>query len=429
MSDASGYPLRILILTLGSRGDVQPYVALGRELRERGHEVTLSTGRGFEAMIEAEGLRAAPLRVDVRTLVQSPQIQEAMRTFRGKVKAWRASKAMLRQELDDMWQVAQAERPEVIVYHPKAFVAPYLAQALGATAIPSFLQPGYVPTGAFLYAPRTGSSIGYPLNKLINLGIARFIRAVLATTLRDWFSRQPAFAAAPPCDILGGYAPSGSPVPRLHAFSGHLVPRPADWSAREHVTGYWFMDRAATWTPPPALEQFLASGPPPVYVGFGSMPSEDAAAMTRLVSEALTQAGQRGILAKGWGGLQIDGFSERLFMLETAAHDWLFPRCAAVVHHGGAGTTHEALRWGRPSVVCPVFADQPFWGRRVQAVGAGPAPLPQKHLSADRLAAAIVAAQQPETVAAAAEVGARIRAENGTQTAATLVEATMRQVS
>lgn len=419
--------MRILFLTLGSRGDVQPYVALGRKLRDRGHAVTLSTGRGFETMIEAEGLRAAPLSLDMRALVQSPEIQAALRSFRGKVKAWRASKAMVRQELDDMWQVAQAERPELIVYHPKAFAAPYLAQALGATAIPSFLQPGYVPTGAFLYAPWGGSSLGHGLNKLVNLGVARLIKAAFASALRDWFARHPDFAAAPPRDCLDGYAPSGRTVPRLHAFSRHLVPRPADWSAREHITGYWFTEPAEAWTPPPALAQFLAAGPPPVYVGFGSMPSENAAEMTRLVTDALARAGQRGILATGWGGLRPGQPSAQLFMLDDAPHDWLFPRCAAVVHHGGAGTTHEALRWGRPSVICPVFGDQPFWGRRVQAVTGGPAPLPQKHLSAENLAAAIVATQQPETVARSAEASTKIRAEDGKETAATLIETAVRQ--
>lgn len=416
--------MRILILTLGTRGDVQPYVALGSQLRDRGHDVTISTGRGFGAMIEAQGLRAAPISTDVRALLQSPEIQRALRTLRGKVAAWRTSKAMVRQQLDDTWDVARALQPETIVYHPKAFVAPYLARALGAQAIPSFLQPGYVPTGAFIPALLPGADLGPTVNKLINRGIVHLMQVAFSAALRDWLARQPTFADARPLDVLAGYHPAGAPVLRLHAFSRHLVPRPEDWSEREQVTGYWFMPEGRAWTAPAALEAFLAAGPPPVYVGFGSMPSEDAGRTTGLVVDALEQAGCRGIISTGWGGLCGAAATDRLYVLDAVPHDWLFPRCSVVVHHGGAGTTHEALRWGRASVVCPVFGDQPFWARRVAALGAGPAPLSQKRLTAKRLAEAVSAAQGPAMTAQAAAVGTKIRTEAGAETAAALIDAT-----
>ena len=192
----------------------------------------------------------------------------------------------------------------------------------------------------------------------------------------------------------------------------------------ERITGYWFSPSASDWTPTDALSRFLADGPPPVYVGFGSMPSEDAGRLTRLVTDALDKVGRRGILATGWGGLQTGAVTdERLHVLDAAPHDWLFPQCAAVVHHGGAGTTHEALRWGRPSVVCPVFGDQPFWGRRVAALGAGPLPVPQKKLTPAKLAEALAMALRPETAGRAREVGVAIGTEMGADTAATLIDA------
>ena len=199
------------------------------------------------------------------------------------------------------------------------------------------------------------------------------------------------------------------------------MPPPPDWGERERVTGYWFTAPEENWQPPEALARFVAAGPPPVYFGFGSMPAQDAGRMTRSVLDAL--AGRRGLLATGWGGLEAGPRSEAVLVIEAAPHSWLFPRCAAVVHHGGAGTTHEALRWGRPQVICPVFGDQPFWGRRIQALGPGPAPLPQRRLTAAALAAALSVAADPAVLARAEALGAELRAEPGTAAAADLLEA------
>ena len=400
---------------------MQPFAALAAALTGRGHDVTIATSRGFEAMIEAAGARAVPLSVDMQAMLASPEIRQALRSFRGKIRAWRASKDMMRQQLDDMWAAAQAAGPEVIVYHPKAFVAPYLARALGAAAVPSFLQPAFTTTGAFLNPLFPADSLGRVLNKAANALFLRLTRLGYAAVLRDWRAQQPAFASVARMDVLAGYRPSGATVDRLHAYSRHLIPPTDDWEQRERITGYWFTE-PGEWSPPADLARFLADGAPPVYVGFGSMPSEDAERVTRIVIAALDRAGQRGVLATGWGGLEGEARSDRLYVLDAAPHDWLFPRCAAIVHHGGAGTTHEALRWGRPSVVCPVFGDQPFWGRRVAALGAGPAPLPQKRLTAETLAEAIAAALRPEIAAGAEEIGARIRAEGGVESAAALID-------
>jgi len=203
------------------------------------------------------------------------------------------------------------------------------------------------------------------------------------------------------------------------------VPRPDDWGEREQVTGYWFADQAKDWEPSETLARFLDAGPPPIYVGFGSMPSEDANKLARIVIEALDAVGERGVLASGWGGLDDSVRSEHVHLLETAPHDWLFPRCSAVVHHGGAGTTHEGLRWGRPSVICPVFGDQPFWGRRVLDIGAGPAPVPQKTLTPATLTRALAATRSPAIVSRADEIGSKLRAEPGTEGAASAIESFM----
>ena len=422
--------MRILILTFGSRGDVQPYVALGAALRARGHEVTLSTGRGFETMIEAGGLAAAPLSVDIRDLLETPEIQGALRSFAGKIRAWRASRAMMRRLFDDMWEVARALSPDLIVYHPKAYVVPLLARALQRVAVPSFLQPAYVPTRAFPNPILPFAGLGSLGNRASYGLVGLLMRLGTRAVLRDWRRDRPEIARLGPWDPVEGYDPRGPGVLRLHAHSRHLVPTPPDWTARERITGYWFTAAEDAWQPPEALSLFLAAGPPPVYFGFGSMPAADAGRMTRVVLDGLAATGQRGLLATGWGGLEAGTRSEtvpaeQVLAIEAAPHSWLFPRCAAVVHHGGAGTTHEALRWGRPTIVCPVFGDQPFWGRRVQALGAGPAPLPQKRMTAAALAGALSAIQDPALLARAGALGEALRAEPGAAAAVEALETLM----
>ena len=174
----------------------------------------------------------------------------------------------------------------------------------------------------------------------------------------------------------------------------------------------------------PALEAFLQAGPPPVYVGFGSMAGRDPARLARTVVEALQAAGQRGLLAPGWGGLAPGALPPTVHVVGEMPHAALFPRVKAVVHHGGAGTTHAGLRAGRPTLICPFFADQPFWGRLVHARGLGPAPIPQRRLDAPRLAAALHTLVSDAAMATrAAALGEAMRAEDGAAAAVAALEA------
>lgn len=413
--------MNLLIFTFGTRGDVQPHVALGAALRARGHGVTICTGQGFDAMIEAHGLQSAPATIDYRDLIQTPEAQAALRTLRGKLKAFSAFKGLIHQQLGDMWRIAQDVRPDAIVYHPKAPTALDIADMLGVVAIPTTLQPLFAPTGdfpspvfPFRDLGRTGNLLTH---RLLNWITARAHGSMLAA----WRNENSKGAGKRRGFFFDGYDPHGRTVPRLHGYSRHLVARPGDWSAREHITGYWFLDPVADWQPPEALARFLEAGPPPVYVGFGSMPAKDAAEQTGIVVEALRRSGHRGLLATGWGGLTEVERDETVHIIDTAPHDWLFARCAAVVHHGGAGTTHEALRWGRPSIVCPLTADQPFWGRRVCALGAGPPPIPQKRLSVDNLTAALNAIRDRAIIARAGAIGEALRSEGGAAEAAAVI--------
>lgn len=195
-----------------------------------------------------------------------------------------------------------------------------------------------------------------------------------------------------------------------------LIPKPKDWGQHISISGFYFLSLASSFTPEAALAAYLADGPPPVYIGFGSIVVDDPNAMTKMIFEAVKKAGVRALVSKGWGGLGADdlGKPDGVFMLGNVPHDWLFQHVSAVVHHGGAGTTAAGIATGKPTVVVPFFGDQPFWGAMVARAGAGPIPIPYKQLTADKLAAAITEALKPETLERAKELGLKIKEEKGT---------------
>jgi len=181
-----------------------------------------------------------------------------------------------------------------------------------------------------------------------------------------------------------------------------------------HVTGYWFLDAPPDWKPPQDLVNFLEAGPTPVYIGFGSMTHRSPEESTELILEALQLTDQRGVLLHGWGGMAKAKLPNSVMMVESIPHQWLFPRMAAVVHHGGAGTTASSLRSGVPSIIVPHFADQPYWGERVAALGVGPRPRARARLTAQKLADSIDQALSDQTMRErAAKLGAALRVEDG----------------
>jgi UDP:flavonoid glycosyltransferase YjiC (YdhE family) len=212
-------------------------------------------------------------------------------------------------------------------------------------------------------------------------------------------------------------------TPMISAYSPSIISHPADWPRSVHVTGTFYLDTGAGWQPPPELVAFLEAGDPPVYIGFGSMAGRDPEGLARLSLEALTQSGQRGLLLTGWGGLRAEWVPDDVFVLDAAPHSWLFPRMAAAVHHGGAGTTAETLRAGVPTVIVPFILDQFFWGARVKALGVGPDPIPRTKMTADRLAQAIRAAvTDPEMRRRARACGEAVRAQDGVGEAVQIVQ-------
>lgn len=406
----------MVLLTSGSRGDVEPFTYLGSALLRRGHSVLLVTHERFREFANERGIPFAPLNDGLLELGD--------RTGGGgrgnPLALMREAREIISQTLQEAW--AAVQEADLIVHHPKALAGPTLAEALGAQAVLCLFVPMLVPTGEFSHPLLGGRDLG-PLNRA-TFAVDRLIVAPYRGTLNRWREERglPTLPGLPRLDRLG----NGQLTPVLFPFSPTLVPRPRDWPERVKQTGFWFPpeeDDASEL--PPDLERFLERGPAPLFAGFGSMQAPGAGERTRMFISAAQRLGVRLVIATGWGGLErVDNGTgnDQVFFMEGAPYQKLFPRVAAVVHHGGAGTTAAGLRAGRPTLICPFFGDQPFWGARVAAVGAGPAPLPAKRLNAESLERALEELLSPETEAKAQEVGDRVRAENGTEEAAHFLE-------
>ncbi len=411
---------KVLLITFGSRGDVQPYIALGKAIAARGATVTLCTSQSFTDGIEEHGLSVAPISIDVEAMMQSAEMEAALRTFSGKIKAMRIGRALVSRQLDETWRVVQQLRPDLIVYHPKAATATYFARALGVPAIPSFLQPGIIPTKMLPPVLLDFPDLGPIGNRVSNALFGQLLELGGRHLVSPWMKAHPELTTGGVISPVDGYCPNKSVMPRLHAFSSELVAKPDDWPKRDLITGAWFLDNDSA-QPDAALESFLSSGPPPVYIGFGSMRGKDPDAITRIVIDAVRLSGSRAVLATGWGGLVSAGDQDGIHFIKTVPHDWMFQRCAAVVHHGGAGTTHLCLRSGKPMLVCPVFADQPFWGKRIAALGVGPEPIKMKDMTVTKLTRALVDLRLPDYRTAAESIGNAMRLEGGADQAADVV--------
>ncbi|MFC4060841.1 glycosyltransferase [Planomonospora corallina] len=409
--------MRVAILAFGSRGDTQPCVALGAGLAARGHRVTVVAAGRYGALVGEAGLGMSPLSVDPQRIVESEEGQAWLRSGpAGFVRGFRRVVEPLAERLAAEVDAACAHA-DLVLAPALGWFGQHLSERYGMPYALLHFQPGE-PTRHFpnpLVPLRTLGPWGNRASYALVEGLSRVLLGRMVDRLRG--------------RVLGLEPMRGDPfrrartdrVPVLCGVSCAVVDRPADWPANVHLTGYWFAER--DWSPPPGLEAFLEAGPPPVYVGFGSMAPADPAATAETVVAALRAAGARGVLqglpygghtAGGADGARTAGGADDMFVVGEADHGWLFPRMAAVVHHGGAGTTAAGLRAGVPSVVCPFFSDQPFWGARVALLGAGPAPLPVRRLTVGALAGRVAAALRDAGMRkAAARLGERLRAEDG----------------
>ncbi|GAA4997042.1 glycosyltransferase [Actinopolymorpha pittospori] len=432
--------VKVLVLTLGTRGDVQPFVALAKGLLRSGHDVVVAAPERFADFVAGHGVAFAALDDGPLRLMDGGSAvgDVASGGLRARVALARRLPAMFSRVLEDCWSVASTGTgagADVVVHNGQVIAGQHVAEKLGVPAVLALPLPMYVPTRDFPW-PGQDLLAGLPkwLNRTTYLGM-KGPALMFGQTVDRWRRTLGLPRRAGRHDPLR--RPGGGAVPVMHAVSRHVLARPGDWPTTATMTGYWFLDDAdphAMDAPAPSgptgqsglpadLEAFLDSGEPPIFVGFGSMSGSDPVGTTEAVLAATQRARVRAVLATGWGGLVADRARDDVFVLGEVPYAELFPRVAAVVHHGGAGTTGAAVAAGRPQVICPFVADQPFWGRRMHVLGVAPAPIDQRRLSPAELASAIRRVLDEQTFASKAEgLGALVRDEDGVMNAVELLE-------
>jgi sterol 3beta-glucosyltransferase len=413
--------MRITIAAIGSRGDIQPYIALGFALQQAGYEVNLSAPVMFRDLIAAYGLRHLPVSVNPQKIMEHPSMQAASRSgnpFRLMRSMFREGLPLIRTYLEEAY--ANCQDCDAVILTQIPYGAFDAAEKRGIPYIQAGLGPVY-PTSAF---PMIGMNLPNlrigPINRftygLMDQAFWQFFRPFQ----NKWRKEK---LGLPPLPLGGPAARIRDHAPTVLGFSPSVVAPPADWPSEVHATGCWFLPDPPGWRPAAELTDFLESGPAPVYVGFGSMPDAEVQRTSHIILEALSLCGRRCILIGGWSGLGRGMLPDTVYSADSIPHSWLFPRMAAVVHHGGAGTTAAGLRAGVPSILTPYAADQFFWAQKVRELGVGPTSVSYHALTAVRLAEAIREALNDTAMRErAAALGGRIEAERGADRTVEIIE-------
>ncbi|KAJ5113421.1 hypothetical protein N7456_001955 [Penicillium angulare] len=424
--DSYDFPLRlnIVIQIVGSRGDVQPFIALGTALKRYGHRVRIATHDTFATFVRDHGLEFYPIGGDPAELmaymVKNPGLIPRMETLRGgEVKK---KQVMIATMLDGCWRSCIEDDPvtqepfvaDAIIANPPSFAHIHCAQALGIPVHLMFTMP-WSSTKAFPHplANLSSASMNPRTANWVSYGVVEWLTwQGLGAVINQW---RASIHLSPVPNMEGPCLAEVLKVPFTYCWSPALIPKPQDWGSHIDICGFLFRD-APTYSPPVELEKFLQLGEPPVYIGFGSIVVSDPERLIQTILSAVSKLGIRAIISKGWS--EISGPpSSNIYYIEDCPHEWLFQHVAAVVHHGGSGTTACGLSNSRPTAIVPFFGDQPFWGNMVARAGAGPKPIPYASLTIENLAAAITYCLTTEAKAAAEAISIKMRTESGVQAA------------
>ncbi|KAI9038954.1 glycosyltransferase [Aspergillus affinis] len=444
--EVTAISLNVVIQVVGSRGDVQPFVALGKVLRDRhGHRVRVATHAKFQALVESNGLGFFSIGGDPEQLmafmVKNPSLVPDLSV--ANVTDIRRRRREMGLILDGCWRSCfepgdgleamesdsdtsgeASIRPfiaDAIIANPPSFAHIHCAEKLGVPLHIMFTMP-WSPTSSFAHplANIRSSDISSSTSNFVSYSLVEMITwQGLGDVVNNF--REYTLGLGPLSTLSATGLLSRLKVPQTYCWSPALIPKPTDWADHISITGFCFLAAGDSYEPEPGLKAFLEAGPMPIYIGFGSIVVDDPVGMTRLLFEAVAWTGQRAIISKGWGGLGDDSIVDvphGIYLLGNCPHDWLFQRVSCVVHHGGAGTTAAGIALGKPTVIIPFFGDQQFWGEMVAKAGAGPSPINHKTLTAENLANAISTALRPDVRQRAQELGRLVNEENGDQATA-----------
>ena len=409
----------IVIFTIGTQGDVRPCIALGQAMHRAGHRVRIATSANFEQLVWSSGLEFSALTADFQAMLEADRaIADQGMDLRAMARIFRDRYAIWAENWVSEGLAAIKDASLLIGVSNSTLLAKALSEAFGLPFAIARLQPL---TPSRVLPPMVLSGSGRKLPGLLSLGAHHLLYQLIWSVMRPAINDivRPRLRLRP-YPRWGPYLINSElhRAKAINGFSRHVLARPADWPENSQIAGYWFLDEPG-WAPPQELVDFLAAGSKPIYVGFGSMVSEHALEFTTTVLEAVKRSGRRAVVATGWGGLDgsVRHGEDGILLVRHVPHGFLFPRVAAAIHHGGAGTTAAAVRAGIPSVIVPFYGDQPFWARCLVRKGVAPPAVARKSLSADGLASAIAHSLEPGMVQRAGDLGRAVRAENGTATA------------
>jgi sterol 3beta-glucosyltransferase len=419
--------MNLTAVSFGSRGDIEPFVTLGRALVRAGHRVRLLTHPEYASLVDGSGVEMVSARGrSVKELIESDEGRAVLRKVRNPFLLLRRIADVIGPELQLIYEdtLRVAGGADALLAFPATFPALDVADHLRLPIVHVHHVP-LVPTRAFpapapylttrtLTAP--GNRASYALDawllwRLTREAVSRVRHDVLGPRVARRFSAREALAQR--------QRRAGAVV----GVSPQVLPPPSDWPSDVVACGYWWANCGDEAALTDETEAFLGSGPPPVFVGLGSTPLSDPAQTTREVLHAAHDAGLRLILQRGWAGLGESVSDPDVHVVDDISYDALFPRVAGVAHHGGAGTSALGLRHGRPTVCLPAVADQFFWGHRLSALGVGPDPLPVRRLRRARLARRLAAlAHNPHYSSRARGLGQSLAREDGCAVAVGAVE-------
>ena len=414
--------MKITMIAIGSTGDVRPYVLLGKELARRGHQITIAAFASFQQMVEKEGLSFFPLPGDVMTLMGNI-MKPGTTGFTFLAQLEKSLRSIAEPFLEEILRSCQDADAMVCTFFGSTFYS--VAEKYHIPCV----QTHYFPMDINDLTP-ISSAPGQRIGKLWNRASYRLgyllISMLERAYLNPWREKN-GMCVSRRLRTSPDYTVDGQTVPVIYAISQLLMPRPPQWGAHIHMSGFWWEGDPEPFTPPQDLVDFLKAGPPPVYIGFGSMVSGNMTKTFTRVIRAVRASGIRAVVSMGWAeeSLQVKSNS-RIYFGKYLPHDWLFPQMAAVVHHGGAGTCASGLRAGKPTLVIPFGGDQPFWGDRVYRLGCGPKPIPRDMMTVRSLTKALIdLTSRDKYRTAAEELSAALRMERGVLRAADIIENTI----
>lgn len=442
-------PLNICIMVVGTRGDVQPFIALGRGLKEYGHRIRIASHSVYRDFVLSSGLEFYPLGGDPKVMIETIVRNRGILTARiGEVAE---NRRQLRDIVFSTYDACVRPDPDgvkgdfladAIIANPPSYGHIHCAERLGIPLHMVFTMP-WTPTVEFVnpnarISDAVMSKVEYITGLLpksrafrwnayvrkqlnwISFTAVEEIVSIGIKDIIDQFRVEALGLRALPNTAETRRLLDCRNVPFTYCWSPSLVDKPSDWGEHIDVVGFFFLNQTEVleYEPPAELTRFLESGPPPVYIGFGSMVIEDPSILTRTIVEAMEETGLRAIVSRGWGGLGVDcKVPDCILTVGNVPHDWLFERCCAVVHHGGAGTTAAGLLAGCPTFVVPFFGDQPFWGESCYRAGVGPWPVSIDELDTKKLVAALGYMLFPRVRQRAKDVSISMRMENGVEEA------------